>query len=223
MSMKLFVQAITKLLSGIILVGLSLFLSAGDIFFKNTWLFMGILFVPMLLTGIVMMLKKPELLKKRLKATEKHREQKVLVILSAIMFLTGLIVAGLTFRFRWYTLPKEAVIIAVIIFLCGYILYAQVIRENEYLSRVIEVCENQKVIETGLYSVVRHPMYSATLLMFLSMPLVLGSIYSFIIFLAYPYIIVKRLKSEEEFLEKNLDGYCEYKKKVKYRLIPFVW
>lgn len=223
MTTKLAIQAIIKLLLGIVLVGLLLFLSAGNIYFKNGWLLMGILFMPMFLAGIVMMIKDPELLKKRLMAKEKQREQKMVIKLSGFMFLLGFIIAGLTFRFHWYTLPKWVVLVATTVFLAGYILYAEVLRENAYLSRIIEVQEQQSVIDTGLYSIIRHPMYSATLLLFLSMPLVLGSIYSFLIFLIYPFIIAKRIKSEEEFLEKELNGYCEYKKKVRYRLIPFIW
>jgi protein-S-isoprenylcysteine O-methyltransferase Ste14 len=184
---------------------------------------MIILFVPMFLAGIVMMFKNPALLKSRLNAKEKQREQNVVIKLSGIMFLLGFIVAGLDFRFNWFTLPKGVVIGGTIVFLIAYILYAEVLRENTYLSRTIEVQENQKVIDTGLYGIVRHPMYSATLLLFLSMPLVLGSIYSFLIFLAYPLIIAKRIKEEEKFLEKELEGYREYKQKVKYRLIPFIW
>lgn len=223
MTVKLVIQAITKLLSGVVLVGLLLFLSAGNINFKNGWLLMGILFVPMFMIGIVMMIKDPALLKKRLTSKEKQREQKMIITLSALMFLAGFIIAGLTFRFCWYTLPKEAVLIATFVFLAGYILYAEVLRENAYLSRTIEVQETQTVIDTGLYSIIRHPMYSATLLLFLSIPLVLGSIFSFLVFLLYPFIIAKRIKREEEFLEKELNGYCEYKRRVKYRLIPFIW
>ena len=170
-----------------------------------------------------MMLKNPDLLKKRLNAKENSREQSIVVKLSGLMFLAGFIVAGLDFRFRWCTLPRFAVIVATVVFLIAYILYAQVLRENIYLSRTIEVREDQKVIYTGLYGIVRHPMYSATLLLFSSMPIVLGSVYSFLIFLFYPFIIAKRIKSEEEFLEKELAGYTEYKQTVKYRLIPFIW
>ncbi len=223
MTINLFLQAITKFFAGIVLVGILIFLPSGSFSFFNGWLFMGILFLPMLVAGIVMMLKNPQLLKKRLNAKEKQKEQNVVVKLSGIMFLTGFIVAGLGFRFHWYTLPKTVVIIAALVFLVGYILYAEVLRENTYLSRTIEVQENQKVVETGLYGVVRHPMYSATLLFFLSTPLVLGSAYSFAVFLAYPFIIAKRIGYEEKFLEKELLGYREYKKKVKYRLIPFIW
>lgn len=223
MTKKLFVQAITKFVLGVVLVGLLVFLPAGTFSFINGWLFMGILFVPMILAGIVLMIKNPGLLQKRLDAKEEQKEQSLVVKLSGLMFLSGFVVAGLGFRFDWYTLPKGAVIGAAIVFLVAYVLYAEVLRENTYLSRTIEVQENQKVIDTGLYGIVRHPMYSATLLLFLSMPLVLGSIYSFLIFLVYPLIIAKRIRGEEDFLEKELEGYCEYKKKVKYRLIPFIW
>lgn len=223
MTAKLFTQAITKFLLGIVLVGVLLFLPAGTLSFFNGWLFMGILFVPMFFAGIVMMFKNPGLLKSRLKAKEKQQEQSLVVKLSGLMFLVGFIVAGLGVRFNWYVLPTPVVIGAAVLFLVAYILYAEVLRENTYLSRTIEVQENQKVIDTGLYGIVRHPMYSATLLLFLSMPLVLGSVYSFLIFLVYPFIIAKRIKGEEEFLEKELIGYREYKQKVKYRLIPFVW
>ena len=223
MTTKLFIQAITKFLLGVVLIGLLIFLPAGSLAFTYGWVFMGILFVPMFLAGIVMMFKSPELLKKRLNAKEKREEQSLVVKLSGLMFLAGFIVAGLGFRLGWYMLPKEVVVGASVVFLVAYVLYAEVLRENAYLSRTIEVQENQKVIDTGLYGVVRHPMYSATLLLFLSMPIVLGSVFSFLIFLAYPFIIAKRIKDEEELLEKELDGYSEYKQKVKYRLIPFVW
>lgn len=223
MTTNLFIQAITKFLLGFVLVGLVIFLPAGTLSFFNGWLLLGGLFIPMFLAGIIMMVKNPELLKKRLNAKEKLEEQSLVVKLSGLMFLSGFIIAGLDFRFGWYTLPKVTVIIATVVFLIAYILYAEVLRENTYLSRTIEVQDNQKVIDTGLYGIVRHPMYSATLLLFLSMPIVLGSIYSFIIFLTYPLIIAKRIKSEETFLEKELSGYSEYKQKVKYRLIPFIW
>ena len=223
MTIKLFFQAITKFILGAVLVGLLIFIPAGTISFSYGWLFMGILFVPMFFAGIVMMIKNPELLQKRLNAKEKQEEQSVVVKLSGLMFLCGFIVAGFGVRFNWYILPLKVVIIFVVLFLFAYILYAEVLRENTYLSRTIEVQANQKVIYTGLYGIVRHPMYSATLLLFLSMPLVLGSVYSFLIFLAYPFIIAKRIKGEEEFLEKELAGYREYKQKVRYRLIPFIW
>ncbi len=223
MTLKLFISAITKFILGVALVGLLIFLSAGSLSFFGGWLLMGILFIPMFFAGIVMMLKNPDLLKSRLNAKEKRGEQSLVVKLSGLMFLLGFIVAGLGFRFGWYTLPKGISIAAVVVFLVAYILYAEVLRENTYLSRTIEVQENQKVIDTGLYGIVRHPMYSITLLLFLSMPLVLGSVYSFLIFLTYPFIIAKRIKDEEKLLEKELDGYREYKQKVKYRLIPFIW
>ena len=223
MTLKLFISAILKFSLGVVLVGLLIFLPAGTFAFFNGWLFMGILFVPMFLAGLVMMAKNPKLLQSRLDAKEKQKEQDLVVKLSGLMFLTGFIVAGLGVRFGWYTLPKPVVIASAIVFLIAYILYAEVLRENTYLSRTIEVQEDQKVIDTGLYGIVRHPMYSVTLLLFLSMPLVLGSVYSFVIFLAYPFIIAKRIKHEEEFLEKELNGYKEYKQKVKYRLIPFIW
>lgn len=223
MTLKLFFSAITKFLFGVVLVGALIFVPAGTLSFFNGWLLMGILFIPMFFAGIVMMLKNPELLKSRLNVKEKRKEQSLVVTLSGLMFLAGFIVAGLGFRFNLYTLPKGVSHGAAVVFLVAYILYAEVLRENTYLSRTIEVQENQKVIDTGLYGIVRHPMYSVTLLLFLSMPLVLGSIYSFIIFLTYPFIIAKRICDEEEFLEKELAGYIEYKQKVKYRLLPFIW
>ena len=223
MTMKLFLGAITKFLLGVALVGLLIFLPAGTFSFFNGWLLMGILFVPMFFAGIVMMFKNPKLLKSRLDAKEESREQKLVVKLSGLMFLAGFVLAGVGVRFHWYVLPTGVVLGAAVIFLIAYILYAEVLRENTYLSRTIEVQENQKVIDTGLYGIVRHPMYSVTLLLFLSMPIVLGSVYSFLIFLAYPFIIAKRIKHEEKFLEEKLDGYREYKQKVKYRLIPFIW
>ena len=223
MTKKLFMQAVTKYLLGVVLVGLLIFLPAGTFSFFNGWLFMGILFIPMFFAGMVMMIKNPNLLKIRLGAKEKQEEQSIVVKLSGVMFLAGFIIAGLGYRYGWYTLPKTIVIGAAVVFLFAYILYAEVLRENTYLSRTIEIQENQKVIDTGLYGIIRHPMYSVTLLLFLSMPLVLGSIYSFLIFMLYPFIIAKRIKGEEEFLERELNGYREYKQKVKYRLIPFIW
>ena len=223
MNFKLFIQAILKFALGVILIGVLIFLPAGTIEFFNGWLFMGVLFVPMFLAGIVMMIKSPDLLKKRLNAKEKENEQKQVVALSGLMFIVGFIVAGFNYKYGWIIMPKPVVIISTIIFLVGYALYAEVLKENQYLSRTIEVQENQKVIDTGLYGIVRHPMYMATILLFLAMPLVLGSIISFIIFLVYPFIIAKRIKNEEEVIEKELDGYIEYKKKVKYKMIPFIW
>jgi len=221
--MKLFLGAIFKFLFGVVLVGLLIFLPAGTLFYWNGWLLMGILFVPMFFAGIVMMLKNPGLLQSRLNAKEKQREQDLVVKLSGLMFLAGFIVAGLGIRFQWYVLPQGVVIGAAVAFLAAYALYGEVLRENTYLSRTIEVQENQKVIDTGLYGIVRHPMYSATLVLFLSMPIVLGSVYAFLVFLIYPFIIAKRIKHEEVFLEKELIGYSAYKQNVKYRLIPFIW
>ena len=223
MTAKLFVQAILKFTLGAVLVGVLIFLPAGTFAFPGGWLLMGILFVPMFLAGIVMMWKNPALLKSRLNAKEKQGEQQLVVKLSGLMFLLGFILAGLDFRFGWLPLPKAVSIVGAAAFLIAYVLYAEVLRENTYLSRTIEVQENQKVIDTGLYGIVRHPMYSATVLLFLAMPLVLGSLISFVIFLAYPFIIAKRIRHEEAFLEKELPGYAEYIEKVKYRLIPFVW
>lgn len=223
MTVKTFIEAISKFLAGVVLVGLLIFLPAGSFAYYNGWLFMGILFVPMFCAGIVMMFKNPALLKSRLEAKEKQKDQDLVIKLSGLMFLLGFIVAGLNFRFEWFMLPKSVVITSAVIFIIAYILYAEVLRENTYLSRTIGVREGQKVVDTGLYSVVRHPMYAVTLLLFLSMPLVLGSLYSFVIFLAYPFIIAKRIKGEEAFLEKELKGYTEYKQKVKYKMIPFIW
>ena len=220
--MKLIIQAFGKLFLGILLLGLLIFVPAGK-FYTNGLFLMGVLFVPMLIAGVVMIIENPELLKKRLKAKETQKEQKMVIFFSAVMFIAGFIVAGLNVRFDWNTLPNGVVIGAVAVFLVGYILYGEVLRENQYLSRTVEVQEGQKVIDRGLYAIVRHPMYSATLLIFLSMPLILGSLYGFLVFLFYPFIIVKRIKSEEAFLEKELEGYCEYIKKVKFRLIPFIW
>lgn len=221
--MKLFVGAITKFLLGVALVGVLIFLPAGTLSFFNGWLLMGVLFIPMFFAGIVMMIKNPRLLESRLNAKEKQQEQNLVVKLSGLMFLAGFIVAGLGVRFGWFTLPLGVSVAAAVVFLIAYALYAEVLRENTYLSRTIEVQENQTVVDTGLYGIVRHPMYSVTLLLFLSMPLVLGSVYAFLIFLAYPFIIAKRIKHEEAFLENELDGYREYKQKVKFRLIPFIW
>ena len=223
MTVKLFAQAMAKFLLGVFLVGILIFLPAGTLAFWNGWLLMGILFIPMFCAGIVMMFKNPKLLQARLDAKEMQKEQDMVVKLSGLMFLVGFVVAGLGVRFGWYTLPRAVVLGAAVAFLVAYILYAEVLRENTYLSRTIQVQENQTVVDTGLYGIVRHPMYSVTLLLFLSIPLVLGCIYSFVIFLAYPLIIAKRIKHEEAFLEEQLAGYREYKKKVKYRLIPFIW
>ena len=223
MNIKLFFQAIIKFLLGVLLVGLLIFIPANTIKFLNGWLFMGLLFIPMFIAGVIMIIKAPDLLKSRLDAKEKVKEQNIVVALSGLMFIVGFIIAGLNYRFNWIKLPNYLVIIASIIFLIAYLLYAEVLRENCYLSRTIEVKKGQKVIDSGLYSVVRHPMYLATIFLFLSMPLILNSFISFIIFLIYPFIITKRIKYEEQVLEKELEGYKEYKNKVKYKMIPFIW
>ena len=223
MTIKLFIQAIIKFLLGVVLVGALIFLPAGTLDYMGGWLLMGILFVPMFGAGIVMMIKNPALLASRLDAKEKLKKQDTVVKLSGLMFTAGFVTAGLGVRFGWYMLPKGVSIGGAAVFILSYIVYAEVLRENTYLSRTIKVQKNQKVIDTGLYGIVRHPMYSATLLLFLAMPIVLGSVYAFVIFLAYPPIIAVRIKSEEEFLENNLEGYREYMQKVKYRLIPYVW
>lgn len=223
MTAKLFFGAFLKFIFGVILVGVLIFLPAGTFSFFGGWLLMGILFVPMFFAGIVMMIKNPKLLKSRLDAKEKRKAQDMVVKFSGLMFITGFVVAGLGVRFGWYILPTWAMIVGAVAFLVAYVLYAEVLRENTYLSRTIEVQENQKVVDTGLYGIVRHPMYSVTLLLFISMPIVLGSVFALPIFLVYPFIIAKRIKDEEEFLLQELEGYAEYKKKVKYRLIPFVW
>ena len=220
---KLFIEAIIKFTAGLILVGLLVFLPAGTFGYWQGWLFMGILFVPMFIAGLVMLAKNPNLLRSRLDAKEEQKDQDLVVKLSGLMFLAGFIVAGLGIRFGWYILPKGVVIAAAAAFLFAYVLYAEVLCENTYLSRTIEVQEGQTVVDTGLYGIVRHPMYAVTLLLFLAMPLVLGSVYAFLVFLAYPFIIAKRIKGEEAFLEKELAGYKEYKEKVKYRMIPFIW
>lgn len=223
MSVKLFFQAIIKFSLGLILVGALLFIPANTFDYWNAWLFIGLLFIPMFIVGIIMMIKKPNLLEKRLNAKEKEMTQKIVVAFSGVMFIIGFIVAGLNYRYEWVVMPNVVVIVASAFFIIAYILYAEVLRENEYLSRTIEVQDNQKVIDTGLYGIVRHPMYAVTVVLFLSMPLVLGSLISFVIFLIYPVIIAKRIKNEESVLEKDLEGYIEYKEKVKYKMIPFIW
>ena len=223
MKIKLFIQAIIKFTLGITIIGILIFAPAQTINYWNGWLLMGLLFIPMFIAGIIMIIKSPNLLEKRLNAKEKEKEQKKVILYSGLMFLSGFIIAGLNYRYNWIMIPNIVVIIASIIFILAYIIYAEVLRENEYLSRTIEVQENQKVIDTGLYGIVRHPMYGATILLFLTMPLILGSIISFVIFLIYPFIISKRIKNEEEVLERELVGYTEYKNKVKYKMIPFIW
>ena len=221
--MMLFQQAVLKFTLGVVLIAALLLLPAGTWCYWNAWLLMGLLFIPMFIAGLVMMKKNPDLLRSRLNAKEKQGEQQMVVKLSGLMFLCGFIVAGLDFRFGWSHPPKWVIIAASAAFLLAYALYAEVLRENTWLSRTIEVQQGQKVVSSGLYGVVRHPMYAVTLLLFLSMPLVLGSWPAFFIFLCYPAIIVKRLLDEEKLLAKELDGYEEYMQKVKYRLIPFVW
>ena len=223
MDRKLFIQALTKFSAGLLAFGVLLFLPAGTFRYPQGWLLTGILFVPMFAAGLVMMKKNPDLLRKRLQAKEEESEQKAVILFSGIMFLAAFIAAGLSFRFGWWMLPFGVSIAATVVFLAAYVLYAEVLRENTYLSRTVEVQENQKVIDTGLYGIVRHPMYMATVILFLAMPLVLGSVLSFLIMLCYIPIIVKRIRTEEQVLEKGLPGYREYKKKVRYRLIPGIW
>lgn len=223
MSMKFFLSAIAKFTLGVVLIGVLLFLPAGTLHYPQGWLLMGILFIPMFLAGLVMMAKNPALLRSRLNAKEKRGEQSLVVKLSGLMFLVGFIAAGLSFRFDWWMLPKWVSILGAVLFLASYALYAEVLRENTWLSRTIEVQEGQTVVSTGLYGIVRHPMYAVTLVLFLSMPLVLRSALAFVVFLAYPAIIAGRLLDEERFLAAELPGYSEYMQKVKWRLIPFVW
>ncbi len=223
MTKQLFLSAILKFSLGVMLVGALLFLPAGSFAYPGAWLLLGVLFIPMFCAGIILMCKNPGLLEKRLKAKEKEQEQSLVIKLSGLMFLAGFVLAGLDHRFSWLPLPQAVSHVATAVFLLAYLMYAEVLRENTYLSRTIEVQEDQKVIDTGLYGIVRHPMYSATLLLFLSMPLILGSLISFAVFLFYPLIIAKRIRNEEEVLEQELAGYTEYKQKVKYRLIPYIW
>ena len=223
MTRELFAQAMGKFFAGLIVMALLLFVPAGTLRYWQGWLLLAILFVPMFAAGIVMMFKNPELLKKRLNAKETEREQKQVIALSGLMFLAAFIVAGLNFRFGWLPLPRWGVWLAAAVFLLAYALYAEVLRENVWLSRTIEVQEHQTVVDTGLYGVVRHPMYAVTLLLFLSMPLVLGSPLSFLITLLYIPIIVKRIRNEEDVLKDGLEGYAEYMTRVKYRLVPGIW
>jgi len=223
MSNKLFLQALTKFFFGFIIVGLLIFLPAWSLCYWQGWLLMGILFVPMFVAGLVMLFKNPELLQKRLNAKEEEKEQKTVVALSGLLFIAAFVVAGLNWRFQWLMLPDWAVWVAAALFFASYLLYAEVLRENTFLSRTIEVQEHQKVIDTGLYGIVRHPMYMATTILFLMMPLVLASPISFGIMLLYIPLIVKRILNEEAVLEQGLEGYAEYKQRVKYRLLPFIW
>ena len=223
MDVKLFSQALSKFLFGLIILSLLLFIPAGTLNYPNAWLFLALLFIPMFIAGIIMLIKSPKLLKRRLNAKEEENEQKIVILISGAIFLLAFIIAGLNFRFGWSKLPQIVVVVASIIFLLSYIMYAEVLRENIYLSRTVEVSENQKVVDSGLYGLVRHPMYTSTIFLFLSMPLILGSLFSFVIMLIYPIIIFFRIKNEERFLEIKLEGYKEYKEKVKYKLIPFIW
>lgn len=221
--MKLFVQGITKFLLGIILVGVLLFVPAGTLDYINAWLLMGLLFIPMFIVGILLMIINPDLLKRRLDAKEQEQEQKEVIVLSGLMFITGFIIAGLNYKYNWITLSNTTVVIASILFVISYLLYGEILRENSYLLRTIKVEKDQKVVDTGFYGIIRHPMYAVTIPLFLSMPIILNSPISFIIFLIYPFIIIKRINNEEKVLEKDLKGYKEYQKKVKYKLIPFIW
>ena len=221
--MKLLLSALLKYFCGLLLVGLLIFLPAGTLAWSRGWLFMIALFGPMLIAGFVMLFKAPKLLQKRLDVKEKQAAQKGVLALSGLMFLAGFVLAGLDFRFHWLVLPRWLSWVATGLFLVAYLLYAEVLRENTWLSRTIEVQEGQKVVDTGLYGIVRHPMYSVTLLLFLSMPLVLGSLISFAVFLVYPVLIVRRIRDEEELLLEELDGYEAYREKVRYRLIPWIW
>ena len=223
MDIKLFFQALSKFLIGLIIICILLFIPAGTINYPNGWLFIALLFIPMLFAGIIMIFKSPDLLRRRLNAKENEDEQKTVILISGIIFLLAFILAGLNFRFGWFNLPSIVVIIASVIFLLAYIMYAEVLRENEYLSRTVEVSENQKVVDSDLYGIVRHPMYTSTIFLFLSMPLVLDSIFSFIVMLVYPIMIMFRIRNEERVLENELIGYEEYKEKVKYKLIPYLW
>ena len=221
--MKLLISAITKFIAGLILLGAMLFLPVWTFYYPHGWLFLGVLFIPMLIMGIVMFFKSPELLSKRLNGKEKQKTQQGVVALSGLMFPIGLVLSALDFRFGWSAVPAWLVITAAALFLFGYGLYAEVMRENAYLSRTVEVQQGQKVIDTGLYGIVRHPMYFATLLMFLPLPLILGSFWGLIPFALYPFIIITRIINEEKILCKGLPGYVEYRKRVRYRLIPFIW
>lgn len=223
MDKQLLGQSLFRIILGLFVIGILLFLPAGTFRYWQGWLLICILFVPMTVAGLLLFVKNPELLRKRINAKEKEAEQKTVVSISGFLFIAAFIVAGLARRFGWFMLPDWAVWVSAAVFLASYIMYAEVLRENTYLSRIIEVQEGQKVIDTGLYGIVRHPMYSATTILFLAMPLVLGSPLSFLIMLGYIPVIVKRIRNEEAVLEEGLEGYREYKQRVKYRLIPFVW
>ena len=221
--MKLLLKTLIAFLSGLLITGAMLFVPAGTLAYRGAWLFIALLFIPILIVGVVLMIKNPELLRKRLEMKEREKEQKSVVALSGLLLVASFIVAGLDHRFAWSHVSTTIVIIASVVLLVGYALYAEVLRENVYLSRVVEVQEGQRVIDTGLYGIVRHPMYTATIFLFISMPLVLGSFVSFFVFLIYPILITFRAINEEKLLAKELDGYSDYLKKVKYRFIPFIW
>lgn len=223
MNKALLVQALVKFIAGIVLISMLLFLPAGSFAYWQGWVLIGVLFIPMFIAGIIMLIKSPDLLRKRLNAKEKENEQKTVVALSGLLFITSFITAGLSWRFDWWIMPDWSIWVSAVVFIVSYLIYAEVLRENEYLSRTIEVQEGQKVIDTGVYGVVRHPMYMATVLLFLSMPLVLGCPFSFFIMLGYIPLIGKRIRNEEEVLENSLEGYKEYKTRVRYKMIPFVW
>lgn len=223
MTKKLFIKALIKFTLGLFIIGLLIFIPAGSLSYINGWIFISILFIPMFIIGIVLIIKDPQLLKSRLDAKEKQKVQSIVIKLSGLMFVIGFVLAGLDFRFKWINIPSWITYVSSVVFLLGYLMYGIVLKENRYLTRTIKVSEGQKVIDTGLYGIVRHPMYTSTLIMFLSMPLVLGSLVSFFVFLLYPILIIIRIKKEEKLLEKELDGYVNYKKKVKYRLIPFIF
>ena len=223
MNIKLLFSAVVKFLAGVLMISLLLFIPAGTLYYPKAWLLLGVMFVPMLILGIILMVKSPELLAKRLNSKEKENTQKTVVVLSLLMFIAGFVVSALDFRFSWFPVPDFVSYIAAVIFILGYAIYGEVMRENAYLSRTVEVQENQKVIDTGLYGIVRHPMYTSTLLIFLSVPLILGSLIGVVVFFAYPFIIGGRIINEEKILTDGLDGYAEYKKKVKWRMIPFIW
>lgn len=223
MDSDLILQAFKKFILGLLLVGALLFIPAGTLNYPNGWLFISLLFIPMFIVGIILIFKDPDLLKKRLNAKEEESEQKLVLLVSGLMFISAFVIAGLNFRFNWSELPQIIVIISCIVFLIAYIMYGEVLRENKYLARTVGVQDNQKVIDSGLYGIVRHPMYTSTILLFLTIPLILGSIYSFVICLIYPVILSFRIRNEEKVLEKELKGYKEYKQKVKYKILPFIW
>ena len=223
MNVKLLVKALVRFIFGVVICAVLLFVPVGTLNYPNAWLFLALLFIPIFLEGVILFIKNPDLLEKRMNLKEKQKVQKKVIGFTALIFILGFVVTSLDFKYGWSEMTKYEIIEASILFLFGYGMYMEVIRENKFLSRTIEVQEGQKVIDTGLYAMVRHPMYLASILMFLAMPLVLGSKIGFLIFALYPFALVKRIKNEEEVLEKELDGYTEYKKKVKYRLIPYVW